>query len=568
MLSRSYARHAAHMALAVFQLYGRRKSYHDLKNCIGEAKDEFIPDWEMVQESGHAHVCMLGCCPALARRLLMLKPSDANDEIASPSSPGTAATTRAFGGQAESCSPGSGHDSISIVDPIGRDVGGEDGAVCMDSQQRRQPLTKQQQQQLMLAEQVLPSPTKVPSGHDFSAASQGQRAVSFSGKIPPPPISSLGLSEDTLMGNQLSPTSSIGLDLTPSVLPQGGGRAFSVQRSAAKPFQGTESSLTSGVIDDCDDSARSGESGIVRFSPGPVPKLPVNGRRGDINGGGSSMRVAGYRSQPIQSTIVSDCATNGSGRVASEEGRQRQRQRQRQGQQQQQLLRQQQQGETWNDRSSSQQKKSRSCACDASGRTASLGALPRVMDWACADCSSSSGFPWQSTNSNGSVESALHTSITSTPLLPSAREQTQAWSGRSELEEDSGGSGERHQNGIPLPGLNHVNDQHADNGSLELHQHQQQHQQRQSDSGFISQQQSSNGQWQGSSSSSGVSYWPGGGSDSKGATGRTNNESSIRPESEFDFSELGYLLCEDGLPSSPVSHLNGDLNSPDAARIG
>ena len=265
MPSRSYGRHAAHLSLAVFQLYGRREPYDALKICIGEAKDEFIPDWEATQGSGHEHLCMLACCPALARRLLTLKPSDANGEIAPPSSPGAAAMTRTISGQAESCSPGSGHGSISIIDPIGRGLGGgEDGAVCMDSKQRRQPLIKQQlqhHQKLMLAEQVLPSPTKASSGHNFAAGSQGQRAVSLSGSIAPPPISALGLSEETLMGNQLSPTSGVGLGVTPSVHPQAGGRSFAVQRSATKAFQGAESSSTSGVINDCDDNARSGGSG-------------------------------------------------------------------------------------------------------------------------------------------------------------------------------------------------------------------------------------------------------------------------------------------------------------------
>ena len=585
---RSYGRHAAHMSMAVFRLYGRREPYDALKNDIGVANDEFIPDWEGAQQSGQ--VCMLECCMKLAEMLVKLKPSDANGEIIaagssttlSPSPADNAAANdinpaRGSYGQVESSSPGSDQGtSIINNNTTRRDDLGNVGILCAGSKRRRASLmTQQQQQQHLLAETTMPSLEKT-LGHHAVDGSRRQRAMSLPSNVAP--ATTLGISEEALLGRHRAPSSGVRVRGSPSAQPPRDERTFAVPRPSLKQVLSADSSSKAKTTDDSTNIGRSGGSCVDSFCPCAVPNPQSHGRGeiDDVRSLGNVVGSTGFHLQSIQSNIVNDSASTASVAGASREGKQEQHLKRRQQQQAQQRQRQQlhhhqqhqQHQQPWHDSSHNQRQTARACGCDVSERTASgagINALPRLMDWACADCYTPNGFPWQPNHGGASAGSGLPPQVSSASLLLQGREQSHAWGGHSSMDEDDdgggggrGGGGERHQNGVPLPSLSHVSDQ--------------------PDSGFAQQQQSL-GQWQGLPSSVGLSFSPVGwgegggggvgvgGSDSSKGTSRTGSQSSSRPESEFDFSELGYLLCEDGLPSSPIRSLHGGTNSPEPPRI-
>ncbi|CAN0458957.1 unnamed protein product, partial [Ectocarpus sp. 8 AP-2014] len=78
---RSYGRHAAHLALAVFRLHGHRHSYDTLSDLVRKTSDDPIPSFD---DSGGAcgHACGLGACRVLSESLSALPLPGTGDDAA------------------------------------------------------------------------------------------------------------------------------------------------------------------------------------------------------------------------------------------------------------------------------------------------------------------------------------------------------------------------------------------------------------------------------------------------------------------------------------------------------
>ncbi|CAM9427975.1 unnamed protein product, partial [Ectocarpus fasciculatus] len=67
---RSYGRHAAHLSLAVFRLYGHRHSYDSLSDLVRKTSDDPIPPFD---DSGGGYECGLDACRVLSESLSALR---------------------------------------------------------------------------------------------------------------------------------------------------------------------------------------------------------------------------------------------------------------------------------------------------------------------------------------------------------------------------------------------------------------------------------------------------------------------------------------------------------------
>ncbi|CAM9511513.1 unnamed protein product, partial [Ectocarpus sp. 8 AP-2014] len=78
---RSYGRHAAHLALAVFRLHGHRHSYDTLSDLVRKTSDDPIPSFDD-SGGGCGHACGLGACRVLSESLSALPLPGTGDDAA------------------------------------------------------------------------------------------------------------------------------------------------------------------------------------------------------------------------------------------------------------------------------------------------------------------------------------------------------------------------------------------------------------------------------------------------------------------------------------------------------
>lgn len=93
---RSYGRHAAHLSLSVFRLYGLKDPYDALSALLQKTSDAPIPAFDD-RDAGVGHVCGLSACKALSESLLALPPPDACDDVARSGTGGGGASSNGSG---------------------------------------------------------------------------------------------------------------------------------------------------------------------------------------------------------------------------------------------------------------------------------------------------------------------------------------------------------------------------------------------------------------------------------------------------------------------------------------
>ncbi|CBN75426.1 hypothetical protein Esi_0099_0012 [Ectocarpus siliculosus] len=79
---RSYGRHAAHLALAVFRLHGHRHSYDTLSDLVRKTSDDPIPSFDDSGGGYGGHACGLGACRVLSESLSALSLPGTGDDAA------------------------------------------------------------------------------------------------------------------------------------------------------------------------------------------------------------------------------------------------------------------------------------------------------------------------------------------------------------------------------------------------------------------------------------------------------------------------------------------------------
>lgn len=79
-IHRGYHRHAAHLSLAAFRLYGRREAYDALRNLVMGMIDQYLPTFEDFRPG--VPICELSVCSTTADKLLKMQTPDGASPVA------------------------------------------------------------------------------------------------------------------------------------------------------------------------------------------------------------------------------------------------------------------------------------------------------------------------------------------------------------------------------------------------------------------------------------------------------------------------------------------------------